>query len=211
MVSTLKDFKVCAKERTKMMKPIMKITALALAAGMSLSTFVSAPATALATTFYTCPARSVTSYYDYSDWRINELDRLYTELGNRDYDASTLEKDRQHITNAIKDIEYVQDRYNWGNYYEPYRYGTLRRGGYGYGNYYRGGYYPYDYYYAPAYNWDVYYYDYLDAVDNIVTICYNNLSEDAKTVWNNKINIDTWGYRNWNDYYDYWYGRPYWY
>jgi hypothetical protein len=57
----------------------------------------------------------------------------------------------------------------------------------------------------------VYYYDYLDAVDNIVTICYNNLSEDAKTVWNNKINIDTWGYRNWNDYYDYWYGRPYWY
>ena len=207
-----------------------KVTALALAGIMSLGTITAAPAAALAEEAPAIEAQAVTSYYNYGDWRINQLNSVISYANS--LNSATAKDDVDTLESAISSIralDYYGDWEYWGNYrYRDYDWYRYNRGGYTYtingrpvgGRFYDGR-YPYDEY-DPWYDgnravvvvedryngidWNVRYNDYIRAVDAIVTSAGNSLKDaDVYRYFNNVVSSQYWGYNNWNDYYTYWY------
>ena len=204
-----------------------KVTALALAGIMSFGTITAAPAAALAEEAPAIQAQAVTSYYNYGDWRINQLEsvkayaaQLNTTEANSD--VNTLNS----AISSIKALDYYGDWEYWGNYrYRDYDWNRYNYGGYTYIINGRpvsyNGRRVYDDEYDRRYDgnravvvvddryngidWDVRYNDYIRAVDAIVYSAGNSLTDkDVRSQFNSIVGSQYWGYNSWNDYYRYW-------
>jgi hypothetical protein len=101
-----------------------KVTALALAGLVSFGSIAAAPVAAFADEAPAIEAQAVTSYYNYGDWRINQLERLATYAATINSQAA--KNDVTAIRNAIssiKGLSYYGDWDYWGvnngRYYGP--------------------------------------------------------------------------------------------
>jgi hypothetical protein len=168
-------------------------------------------------------AQAVTSYYNYGDWRINQLQSVisYASALNSTPDITA---DIATLNNAISSImalDYYGDWEYWGNYrYRDYDWNRYNYGGYTYtinGRPVGGRYYDeYDRWHDgnravvvvdDRYNgidWNVRYNDYIRSVDSIVYATIGGLLTDVQNYFYRTLDKEYWGYNTWNDYYTYW-------